>query len=254
MDFAGKVVLVTGAASGIGRRIAECFAEQKAQVVAADINLEGVREAAGKWLDRGLAVVPLKIDISAQAEVEQAIAQIIAQFGRIDVLVNDAALDQQVMPLAEMDVAMWDRIMSVNVRGTFLVSRFVLPHMIKASHGAVVNVASDLGYIVAPGLGAYCTSKGAVLQLTRVLAAENGPYGIRVNALCPTMVDTPMARRTIDSHPTPEAWVEEIKQGTPLRRLGTVDDVANAALFLASEDAAYINGVCLPVDGGRTIL
>lgn len=254
MSFEGKIVLVTGAASGIGRRIAECFAEQQAHVVAADINGAGVEASAREWQGKGLSASALTLDIASQTDVERAIAGLIDQFGRIDVLVNDAALDQKVVPVSEMDVALWDRIMSVNVRGTFLVSRFVLPHMIAAKRGAIVNVASDLGYIVAPGLGAYCTSKGAVLQLTRVLAAENGPHGIRVNALCPTMVETPMARRTIDSHPTPDAWVEEIKQGTPLRRLGTVDDVANAALFLASEAAAYINGVCLPVDGGRTVL
>ncbi len=254
MSFEGKVVLVTGAASGIGRRIAECFAEQKAHVIAADINGAGVEAAVREWQGKRFSVTPLTLDIASVEDVQRAVATILDQFGRIDVLINDAGLDQKVVPVAEMDVALWDRIMSVNVRGTFLVSRFVLPHMIRVQQGAIVNVASDLGYIVAPGLGAYCTSKGAVLQLTRVLAAENGPHGIRVNALCPTMVDTPMARRTIDSHPTPETWVEEIRQGTPLRRLGTVDDVANAALFLASDAAAYITGVCLPIDGGRTVL
>jgi NAD(P)-dependent dehydrogenase (short-subunit alcohol dehydrogenase family) len=126
--------------------------------------------------------------------------------------------------------------------------------MIEAGGGAIVNVASDLGYVVIPGLGAYCASKGAVLQLTRVLAAENGPHNIRVNALCPTMINTPMARRTLDTHPDAERWLSEIEAGIPLKRIGTPQDVASAALFLASDDAAYINGVCLPVDGGRTVL
>ena len=167
---------------------------------------------------------------------------------------NNAGLDQPVVPVARMEIDLWDRIMSVNVRGTFLCCRYALPPMIEAGGGAIVNVASDLGYIVVPGLGAYCSSKGAVLQLTRVLAAENGPYHIRVNALCPTMIDTPMARRTLDTHPDAKKWLAELESGIPLQRIGTPQEVASAALFLASDEAAYINGVCLPVDGGRTVL
>jgi NAD(P)-dependent dehydrogenase (short-subunit alcohol dehydrogenase family) len=153
-----------------------------------------------------------------------------------------------------MEVALWDRIMNVNARGTFLCTRYTLPHMISAGGGAIVNVASDLGYVVVPGLGAYCSSKGAVLQLTRTVAAENGPHNIRVNAVCPTMIDTPMAQRTLETHPDAGAWRKEIEDGIPLQRIGTVQDVATVALFLASDEAAYITGVCLPIDGGRTIM
>ncbi len=126
--------------------------------------------------------------------------------------------------------------------------------MIEAGGGAIVNIASDLGYVVAPGLGAYCSSKGALLQLTRVLAAECGQHNIRVNALCPTMIDTPMARRTLDTHPDAAKWLSELETGIPLGRIGNVDDVAEAVVFLASDQSRYITGTALPVDGGRTIM
>jgi NAD(P)-dependent dehydrogenase (short-subunit alcohol dehydrogenase family) len=194
------------------------------------------------------------VDISDEAQVKGAVEWAVAEYGQIDILVNNAGLDQPVVPIAEMDVDLWDRIMNTNARGTFLCTRYTLPHMISAGGGAIVNVASDLGYVVVPGLGAYCSSKGAVLQLTRTVAAENGPHNIRVNAVCPTMVDTPMARRTLQTHPDAEAWRMEIESGIPLQRIGNVEDVAAAALFLASDEAAYITGVCLPVDGGRTVM
>ena len=182
------------------------------------------------------------------------VRQALDHTGKVHILVNNAGQDQPVIPIAEMDLELWDQIMNVNARGTFLCSRHVLPIMIEDGGGVIVNIASDLGYVVVPGLGAYCSSKGAVLQLTRVMAAENGPHNIRVNALCPTMINTPMAQRTLQTHANAEGWLSEIENGIPLRRIGTTEEVAQAALFLVSDDAAYINGVCLPVDGGRTVL
>lgn len=253
MRLQGKVAIVTGAASGIGKRIAERFAEEGAQVAAVDRNAAGVEETAEVIRQNGGDALALTADIAEPERVERMVANVMERYGSIHILCHSAGQDQPVIPLAEMDVALWDRIMTVNARGTFLCARYVLPVMIAARSGAIVNIASDLGYVAIPGLGAYCSSKGAVLQLTRVLAAENGPYGIRVNAICPTMVDTPMARRTLDTHPNPQQWLDEIKNGVPLRRIGTVQDVADAALFLASDEAAYITGVSLPVDGGRTV-
>lgn len=254
MRLPAKVAIVTGAASGIGREIAHLFAQEGARVVAVDRNATGVEETAESIRQANGEALALCVDIAQAHEVEGMVKKTIERYGRIDVLCNNAALDQPVIPVAKMDIELWDRIMAVNVRGTFLCSRFVLPAMIDAQAGSIVNIASDLGYIVVPGLGAYCSSKGAVLQLTRVLAAENGPYNIRVNALCPTMIDTPMARRTMETHPNPDGWLKEIQSGIPLRRIGTVQDVASAALFLASDEASFISGVCLPVDGGRTVL
>ncbi len=254
MRLQSKVAVVTGAASGIGREIARLFAQEGARVVAVDRDASGVEDTAQAIRLAGGEALALAVDIASPDQVEGMVNRTVEHYGRIDILCNNAGLDQPVVPVAEMDIELWDRIMAVNVRGTFLCSRFVLPVMIEARAGSIVNVASDLGYVVVPGLGAYCSSKGAVLQLTRVLAAENGPYNIRVNALCPTMIDTPMAHRTLATHPNPEAWLKEIETGVPLRRIGTAEDVASAALFLASDEAGFISGVCLPVDGGRTVL
>jgi NAD(P)-dependent dehydrogenase (short-subunit alcohol dehydrogenase family) len=250
----GKIAIVTGAASGIGKRIAERCAEEGARVAAVDRNADGVAETVKGIQQNGGEAFAQTADIAEPSQVQDMVTKVVEQYGRIDILCHSAGQDQPVIPIAKMDVALWDRIMMVNARGTFLCARYVLPVMLAAQRGAIVNIASDLGYVVIPGLGAYCSSKGAVLQLTRVLAAENGPYNIRVNAICPTMVDTPMAQRTLDTHPNPQEWLDEIKHGVPLRRIGTVQDVADAALFLASDEAAYITGVSLPVDGGRTVL
>ncbi len=252
--LAGKVVIVTGAGSGIGRAIATLFAAEGARVAAVDRDQSGLDATLRQLVGAGGTALALKVDIADAEQVQSMVDQTLHQYKRLDVLVNNAGLDQPVVPVAQMDIDLWDRIMNVNARGTFLCSRAALPIMIEAGRGAIVNVASDLGYVVIPGLGAYCASKGAILQLTRVLAAENGPHNIRVNALCPTMINTPMARRTLDTHPDAERWLSEIEAGIPLKRIGTPQDVASAALFLASDDAAYINGVYLPVDGGRTVL
>jgi NAD(P)-dependent dehydrogenase (short-subunit alcohol dehydrogenase family) len=250
----GKVAIVTGAASGIGKGIAERYAEEGARVAAVDRNAAGVEETVKGIQQNGGQASAHTVDIAEPEQVQRMVAKVVEQYGSIDILCHSAGQDQPVIPIAEMDVALWDRIMVINARGSFLCARYVLPVMMAARRGTIVNIASDLGYVVVPGLGAYCSSKGAVLQLTRVLAAENGPYNIRVNAICPTMVDTPMAQRTLATHPNPQEWLDDIKTGVPLRRIGTVQDVADAALFLASDEAAFITGVSLPVDGGRTVL
>lgn len=254
MNLKNHVAIVTGAASGIGKGIAYAYADNGVRVVAADVNREGVEEVVETIHENGGDAFALTIDVSQPDQVQRMVNQTLDTYGHIDILCYSAGIDHPVKPLVEMDVDVWDRVMNVNVKGIFLCAKAVLPSMIKAESGTIINVASDLGYVVVPNLGPYCTSKGAVLQLTRALAAENGPYGIRVNAICPTMVDTPMARRTLNSQPNPEAWLEEIESSIPLRRIGTVDEIASVAVFLASDEASYITGACMTVDGGRTVL
>ncbi len=254
MRLQDKIAIVTGAASGIGKDIARRFAGEGAQVVAVDRSAEDNIETARAIMASGYKAVAIAADVTQPAEVESVVWQTVEQFGRVDVLSCSAGLDQHIVPISEMDVELWDRIMAVNAKGLFLCARYVLPYMKKARRGSIVLTASDLGLVAVPGLGAYCSSKGAALQLTRVLAAENGQYNIRVNALCPTMIDTPMARRTLDTHPDPEGWLKSLSTDIPLGRIGRVEEVSAAAVFLASDEAAYITGVCLPVDGGRTVL
>lgn len=249
MRFDGKVAIVTGAASGIGRGVALAFDAEGAELVLVDRDSAGLEETSA-LLSR--PAVSLVVDLAVSAEVDRAFASVLASHGRIDVLSHSAGLDQPVMPAVEISDALWSRIVETNVSGAFYTNRAALRAMLPRG-GSIVNTVSDLGYVVVPGLAAYCASKGAVLQLTRVLAAEAAPH-VRVNAICPTMVDTPMGRRSLASRPDPEAYLEEIAADIPMGRIATVDDVVGAAVFLASDDASYITGVALPVDGGRTVL
>jgi NAD(P)-dependent dehydrogenase (short-subunit alcohol dehydrogenase family) len=178
---------------------------------------------------------------------------VVARFGRLDVLSHNAGVDQPVTPATEMDDELWLRTLATNATGTFFIDRAALRAMLAGGGGSIVNTVSDLGYVVVPGLSAYCASKGAALQLTRTLAAEAAPH-VRVNALCPTMIDTPMGRRSVASRPDPDSYLEEIAGEIPMKRIGRVEDVTGAAVFLASAESAYITGVALPIDGGRTVV
>jgi NAD(P)-dependent dehydrogenase (short-subunit alcohol dehydrogenase family) len=245
----GKVAIVTGAGSGIGRGIAHAFEAEGAQLILHDRDAAGLEETASQ-LDRPAELNV--VDITDAAAVDKAFAEALGRHGRLDILSHSAALDQPVMAATEIDDALWARIMDTNVNGAFYTNRAAVRAMSPAG-GSIVNTVSDLGYVVVPGLAAYCTSKGAVLQLTRVLAAEAAPH-VRVNAICPTMVDTPMGRRSVSSRPDPEAYLAEIASEIPMRRIALVSDVVGAAVFLASDEAQYITGVALPIDGGRTVV
>ena len=182
------------------------------------------------------------------------VEDVVNRFGTIDVLVNNAGLDHGMQSIIDLPEELWDRVMAVNAKGPFLCAKHTLPVMLRAGGGAIVNVASDLGYIVVPGLGAYCASKGALLQLTRILAAEYSKNLIRVNAVCPTMVETPMARRTLATHADPDAWLREVEQSIPIGRIGRPDEIARVVIFLASDEASYMTGSIVAADGGRSIL
>jgi len=249
MRLAGKTAIVTGAASGIGRGIAQRFSAEGAQVVLVDLNASGLEETAAA-LEQ-----PVEIqiaDVADSGSVEEVIKQTLNRFGRLDVLSHSAGIDQPVLDATEIDDALWNRILATNASGTFYTNRAALRAMLAGEGGSIINTVSDLGWVVVPGLAAYCASKGAALQLTRVLAAEGAPR-VRVNAICPTMVDTPMGRRSVSSRPDPDAYLRQIASEIPMKRIAQVDDVLGAAVFLASSESAYITGIALPIDGGRTI-
>src|SRR6266545_4692322 len=249
MRLEGKVAIVTGAASGIGRAIATAFSAEGALLTLVDIDADGLAQVAGE-LDRD--VLTHRVDVSNTAEVRGAVEETVARYGRLDVLSHSAGLDHAVSDTLDLDESVWRRVMEVNAGGTFVTNREALRAMLAGEGGSIVNTVSDLGYVVVPGLSAYCASKGAALQLTRALAAEYAPR-VRVNALCPTMVDTPMGRRSIGSRPDPEAYLREIASEIPMKRIAQAEDLVGAAVFLASDESSYITGVALPVDGGRTV-
>jgi NAD(P)-dependent dehydrogenase (short-subunit alcohol dehydrogenase family) len=246
----GKVAIVTGAASGIGQGIARRFDTEGAKLVLLDRDGAGLEQTAS-LLERPAEVHV--VDITDSGAVEEVFEATRARFGRLDVLSHSAAVDQPVLDATSIDDDLWHRIVDTNLSGCFYTNRAALRAMLAGGGGAIVNTVSDLGWVVVPGLAAYCASKGGVLQLTRALAAEAAPRA-RVNAVCPTMVDTPMGRRSVASRSDPETYLAQIASEIPMKRIAQVEDVVGAVVFLASDESSYITGVALPVDGGRTVV
>jgi 3-oxoacyl-[acyl-carrier protein] reductase len=244
-----KVAIVTGAASGFGAEIARLYAGEGAKVALADINEEGAKAVAAPLGDSGLAV---KCDVSKRADIDNLVAQTVKRFGRVDIVVNNAGFTHRNMPMLEVDEATFDKVYAINVKSIYYMTFAVVPLMRKQKGGVILNVGSTAGIRPRPGLSWYNSSKGAVNLLSKSMAVELGPDGIRVNAICPVMGATGMLELFMGMPDTPENRKKFI--GTiPLGRLAESKDVARAALFLASEDAEFITGVEFPVDGGRTV-
>ena len=236
MRFEGKRALVTGAGSGIGAAVARRLAGEGASVVLADVRLQPVAELAAE-----LDAEPLELDVRSEAAVAPATRD-------LDVLVNVAGIGSTTTaPDTTLDV--WEDVFAVNARGTFLCCKHAIPGMIERGGGAIVNVASIAGLVGLKRRAAYCASKGAVVSLTRALAVDHVGDGIRVNAVCPGTVDSPWVRRLVD-----EAGesLDELRARQPLGRLGTPDEIATAVAYLASDDAAFVTGTALVIDGGLT--
>jgi NAD(P)-dependent dehydrogenase (short-subunit alcohol dehydrogenase family) len=248
----GKVALVTGGASGIGRGIARRFAAEGAAVVIADVNAAGAEEACVEIRRDGGEALAVTADVTQGADCERMVTEAVGRFGQLNVLVNNAGIGGG-QALAEMDEEAWDRVLDVNLKGVFRVCKAAFPALVAAGGGSVVNIASLAAFVAPPGFGAYGASKAGVVQLTRVLATEGGRHQIRANALCPTWVWTPLVARHLAEAGDPVAVQAELASGIPLGRIATVEDVAAAALFFASDEAAFLTGVALPIDGGSSI-
>lgn len=241
-DFSGSVVLITGAANGIGKQLAERFAASGAHLVLADRS-EAVEAVARALGDTHLAAV---LDVSEEDAVEAMVTQAIERFGHIDVLVNNAGIGP-LAPAESMEATLWDATQAVNLRGVFLCCRAVGRRMRERGYGRIVNLASQAASVGLEGHLAYCASKSGVLGLTRTLALEWGPHGVTANAVSPTVVDTELGRY---------GWAgekgERMKALIPTRRFATPDEIADSILFLAARESAMINGADLRVDGGYT--
>ena len=248
----GKVAVVTGAGSGIGRAIAHRFAQEGASVVIAEVNRDAGASAASEIRAEGGSALFVPTDVSRAADVEAMVRRTVAEFGRLDVLVNNAAI-QILGRLADTSEEDWDRLQSVNLKGVFLCSKYAIPEMVRTGGGSIVNLASVLGLVGDPDLAAYCAAKGGVLALTKAAALAYGPAGIRVNAICPGDVDTPMVRDYFNKDPDPEALRRRISSEYALRRIAEPREIAEAALFLASDASSFVTATALVIDGGYTL-
>ncbi len=250
MRFDGKVALVTGAARGIGAAIVEGFVDAGAAVIAFDLDGEGVRELSRRLCSKG-KVIPLAGDVTDEANVRDAVERTVREGGRLDVLVNNAGIELT-GPVPEFTADQWDRQLAVNLKAAFLFARHAIPQM-RGRGGAIVNISSVHAFVSYPHNAAYDASKAGLLALTRTLALDHGCDGIRTNAICPGYIDTPMLDQALSALPDREAVERRVMAAHPLGRIGTPADVANAVLFLASEEAAFISGTYLVVDGGMTV-
>ena len=239
----GRVALVTGGRGGAGRAICERFAAEGAHVYAADLS------DAGSVGDRPAAGEYLRLDVTAEQEVVAAMAAVDDAHGRLDVLVNAAGIEIE-KTLDDTSLDDWNRIFAINVTGTFLTSKYALPLLRRSEHASIVNFGSYDGFIADPGLTAYCATKGAVHALTKAMACDHGPEGIRVNAICPGYVDTPMLGQFFGDGAEGQAVRAEAENVHPLRTIGTPTDMANLVHWLASDEARYATGQLWVLDGG----
>jgi NAD(P)-dependent dehydrogenase (short-subunit alcohol dehydrogenase family) len=252
LRLAGKVAIVTGSGSGIGRATAQLFSREGAKVTVVDRNkaageetVELIRAAGG---DAAFSLA----DVSKAGDIQKAVESTVERYGKLNVLVNNAAV-QVLAKLVDTSEEDWDKVHSVNLKGVFLGCKFAIPAMLQAGGGAIVNMASVLGFVGDPDLAAYCAAKGGVISLTRVAALTNGPQGIRVNCICPGDVETPLVQEYFDKDPDPAGLRESIYSKYALRRIASPQEIANAALFLASDESSFVTGSTMVVDGALTI-
>lgn len=247
MRLKGRVAIVTGAARGIGRGIALALAREGAAVAALDLQLSLLDDLVGHVRLQGGQVLPLAVDVTRKVQIEQAVAWVVAEWGRVDILVNNAGI-YEVLPIEAISEEQWDRVMAVNLKGAFLCCQAVIPAMKQQASGRIVSIASSAGKSGGTLAGAhYSVSKAGIICLTKQLARELGPYGITANAVAPGRIDTPMIRLASDEEN------EAFRLRTPLGRLGTPEDVAGAVVFLASDEASFITGEIVDVNGGLLI-
>ena len=247
MRLDGKTALVTGAGSGIGKCIAETYAREGARVALADINGDAAKSAARAIGNNAIA---LRVDVSKKADIDGVVGETVAAFGALDILVNNAGATHVNKPMLEIDEAEYDRIFAINVKGIFLACQAAVPVFRQRGGGVIINIGSTAGLRPRPGLSAYNATKGAVHVLTKSLAVELAPDGIRVCAIAPVATETPL----LPSFLGPASGMREKFIATiPLGRLALPQDIADAALFLASAEAKFITGNIMEVDGGRGV-
>jgi len=249
MTLDGKAVAITGAGSGMGRATAELFAERGARVVVVDVDGEAAAETVERVESAGGQAIAVTTDVSEAGNVQAFVERTVAEYGRIDVVHNNAGIPQRSTPVEDVTEATWDRIQDVNLKSAFLGAKYAVPHMREQGAGVILNTASTAGIRPRTGLSAYCASKGGMITLTKQLAHELADANIRVNAICPVATETEM----LPEFTSEDLSIEDMADTIPIGRLARPEDVANAAAYLASDEAKMVTGTALEVDGGRDI-
>jgi 3-oxoacyl-[acyl-carrier protein] reductase len=247
-----KVVIVTGAGSGIGQACAELFAEEGATVVVESLKASEAERVAAGIRERGYPAVAMQGDVAIAADVERVVAETIREFGRVDVLVSNAAIQLVVESIEFVTEADWDRVMDVNLKGAFLLTRAVVPHMKRQGGGIILFTGSEMGFVADPAVPVYVASKGGLHMFMKAIAVSLIKHNIRVNAFCPGETDTPLLQGEIDNAPDPAARKAEYDAWAPIGRMATPREQAHIALFLASDESSFVVGSTYLADGGFT--
>jgi len=252
MRFSGKAVLVTGVASGLGRAVAQALAAEGARLALVDRAREPLDYLVADLQKDGCEVIPIVGDVAQEQTSKEAIGRALQKFGKLDILINNAGINPT-GTISQTDPATWQHTLDVNLKSAYLFCREAIPHMINAGQGVIVNTASIAGQRASTAESVYGVSKAGLIMLTRTIARDYGARGIRANAICPGVLESVMADRLTRMSPDQvQARDQRFAPTVPLGRLGTYEEIAKSILFLASEDASYVNGAQLTVDGGLT--
>ncbi len=252
MELSGKVAIVTGAGSGIGRAIAMLFAKEGAKVAVVDVDKKGGEETVRNIYQSNGTFI--KADVSKSLDTEEMVRATVSKYGKLDILCNNAGVPPPLRNGVAVDCCTdlkeeeWDRVIDINLKGTFLGSKYGIPTMLKTGGGVIVNTASAWGILATPKAAAYCTSKAGIIMLTRTVALDYAPH-IRANCICPGEIETPQQAYTLSGYKNPELALKRVLAQYPIGRFGKPEEVAEAALYLASDRSSFVTGTALTIDG-----